>query len=148
MNCSLFQPPHPICSEEDINHILKQIVYSKLDKHVNDLVWNEIQKRILHRIVPAFWDAFKEKSTDEREGFERFRNAMSTLYSSLSVYKDTLNMLKRLQCPNVDAEFKTAVQGIMLARIPNNHQVLLHQFFSLSFKVFCNADSGTGKRHL
>lgn len=139
------QPPHPTCEEEEIGWILHIIKCEKLDKFVIELVWNEIQKDIVHKIVPTFWTAFVDKPSDERQGFERLCRAVGTLYNSLAVYKDTLEMLKRIDNVDVDSQFKTAVQGIMLAKIPTDHQVLLGHFFSLSFKVFCNADNNIGK---
>jgi hypothetical protein len=112
------------------------------------LVLNQIEKDLLHDIVPKFWSAFKNITPDEREGFERFKNAVNTLYESLSLYDNTLDMLRLLECRFIEKEFKTLVHGLLLAKIPNDYEELLHQYFSLSFKVFCKTDNKMGKNRV
>lgn len=144
--CKMFplldgKPPKTSCTAEELKDIVKYLFSQSIDMCVIYLVLNQIEKNILHDIGPKFWNAFQNVSSEEKEGFEKFKNAVSELYDSLSQYENTLDMLRLLECRFIDKEFKTLVHGLLLAKIPFDFELLLQQYFSLSFKVFCKADN-------
>ncbi|XP_020706375.2 anaphase-promoting complex subunit 2 [Athalia rosae] len=142
---------HSDCTEEQFDNILKKINDLKLSQHVQDLVINRIEYYIRHHVAPNFWSKFSDTS-NERYGFECFRNAVDGLYSSLIEF---LPMLKHLEClvqssdfkgslygqKHILGQFKLIVRANLLSQLVLNHEVIIEHFYKVAFNVFCNSDT-------
>lgn len=129
----------------------------KLNTFVEDVVICRIEQIMRQKITPEFWSRFSGRKT-EIDGFERFRDAVDYLYSSLASFLSTLKKLEKLRFisrinrvkygeDTLLGAFKVIMTSTLLSQLPLTHQVITEDFYKVSFKVFCNTDkSEAGKR--
>ncbi|XP_075228750.1 anaphase promoting complex subunit morula isoform X2 [Lycorma delicatula] len=85
------------------------------------------------------------------DGFEKFKIAVDTLYSMLSVFTPVLDKMELLRLQGGTSRviygeekligtFKVIVRSTLHAHLPLKHQIITEHFYRVSFKVFCNTD--------
>jgi hypothetical protein len=135
---------------------LEEINELKLNTFIEDIVICRIEQLMRQKIASEFWSKFSSRKT-EIDGFERFKDAVDYLYSSLASFLSTLKKLEKLRLISginrviygentLLGTFKVIMTSTLLSQLPLTHQVITEDFYKVSFKVFCNADkSEAGK---
>jgi hypothetical protein len=154
--CFFFFPQEPPGEcPEDVD-ILKEITELKLNTFIEDIVICRIEQIMRQKITPEFWSRFSERKT-EIDGFERFKDAVDFLYTSLASFLPMLEKLEKFRSisrinrviygeDTLLGTFKVIVTSTLLSQLPLTHQKITEDFYKVSFKVFCNADkSDAGK---
>ena len=100
-------------------------------------------------VAPTFVSNFKNKC-ETLDGFRKFQESVKHLYKSVLRVLDTLHKLEELKLSGKRIDFntfgsKTAVEsfkmtliGAVLFDLPTDYTTIIQNFYSVSFKVFCN----------
>lgn len=131
--------------------VMQRIVSEGQDEFVEQLVLNEIEARLRKELVPAFWRNFTVNGS-KSQGLEAFKEAVDSLHDSLASIVPILQSLELIRqtaqsVRNVYGQsslmetFKVMVRASLHSQLPLNYQTITEDFYRISFKVFCNADS-------
>ncbi|KAJ4430988.1 hypothetical protein ANN_19581, partial [Periplaneta americana] len=140
--------PKGYCHGDD--HLLEEINELKLNTFIEDTVIYRIEQIMRQKIAPEFWSRFSTRE-DESDGFERFKDAVDYLYSSLANFLPVLEKLEKLRRNSGShrviygeetllGTFKVIVTSTLHSQLPLTHQIITEDFYKVSFKVFCNTD--------
>ncbi|GLV33864.1 morula [Carabus blaptoides fortunei] len=138
------------CAEMDYREAVEVIKTLKLPRHIENLVFNKLEKTMRQNIVPTFWSYFTDNK-NELSHFTQFQRAVEELYYSLSVYIPLMNKLEKVlsDCSttctmygeaSVLSAFKLLVRSTLLAQLPPDHKKTVENFYEIAFKAFCNLD--------
>lgn len=111
---------------------------------------DRIELELRQNVAPRFWGKFTSRST-EMEGFEKFKEAVSTLYGTLSLFLPTLERLETLRNSPNNPEyicgekrlldtFKVITRATLHSQLPIDYQIITEDFYKVAFTVFCNTD--------
>lgn len=101
-------------------------------------------------VIRPFWANFSTRQ-NEREGFHKFKEAINSLYTGLNMFTHSIENLEILRKKlgsdrilygekSLIAVLKSIVRSTIHAQIPLNSQIIIDDFYKISFKVFCFAD--------
>ncbi|GFG35378.1 hypothetical protein Cfor_00921 [Coptotermes formosanus] len=136
------------CPEDD--NLLEEINGLNLNKFIEDALICRIEQLMRQKITPEFWSRFSGRKT-EIDGFERFKDAVDYLYSTLTHFLPILEKLEKLRHisrihhviygeDTLLGTFKVIMTSTLLSQLPLTHQIITEDFYKVSFKVFCNTD--------
>lgn len=122
---------------------------------VEQLIYDKIEEDLRQKIAPVFWVKLNDPDL-ESDNFEKFRAAVDYLYDSLLQYLSTVERMKQFQVQeSYDLRhysqkspiniFKLIVRATLHSQLPLRYQVVVEDFYKVSFKVFCNFDNDYGK---
>lgn len=149
-NHNFFQSKAESYTETDYNEAVEIINTLKLPRHVENLVFNKLEKVMRQNIVPKFWSYFTDNK-NELSHFTQFQKAVEELYYSLTVYVPLMNKLEQVlsDCASVCTmygessvlcAFKLLVRATLLAQLPPDHTKTVENFYEIAFRAFCNLD--------
>lgn len=140
------------CSCVEFRDIIQMIVGLGVHAKIRDLVIIRIEDYLRRRLVPEFWVHFT-KNDDDLKGFQIFERAINDLYNAVIEFSDILKRLQALNdvCSdnkllfaekNVILGFKQILRASLLSQIPLDYQVIIEQFYKISFNAFDNETVG------
>ncbi|KAJ9575582.1 hypothetical protein L9F63_007516, partial [Diploptera punctata] len=129
---------------------ITEICSNRMRCFVEDAVICKIESLMREKISPDFCSRFSNRK-NEVEGFELFKDAVNSLYTSLTAFLPMLENLEKLRSlagvqryiygeETLLGTFKLIVSSTLQSQLPLNHQVITKDFYKVSFKVFCNSD--------
>nr|XP_018898040.1 PREDICTED: anaphase-promoting complex subunit 2 [Bemisia tabaci] len=138
------------CTADKFNILHGKILNSGSEWEVIELVMDRIELELRQNVAPRFWGKFTSRST-EMEGFEKFKEAVSTLYGTLSLFLPTLERLETLRNSPNNPEyicgekrlldtFKVITRATLHSQLPIDYQIITEDFYKVAFTVFCNTD--------
>jgi anaphase-promoting complex subunit 2 len=129
----------------DILH--NELVALNLLDEVVQVIYLEIEKILIYKIVPEFWQTFKEFKDDtninavEKCAFQMFRQAVGQLYQKYRLFYKTLERVKYLEEKSGNKfsfKFDEIFKSCLLSQLPSHFSNIVHGFYHVSFKVFLN----------
>lgn len=136
------------CTTTEYDEIQQIIVGLGVQARIRDLVLINLEKYLRQHVAPQFWSKFT-KVDEEVKGFQLFKSAVNDLFDSVSSFSAMLRRLTTLNnscCDNkpifgekdVVLGFKLILRATLLSQLPLDFQVIINQFYKLSFNVFDN----------
>lgn len=129
---------------ESLHHELSSL---NLLHEVVQIIYLEIEKALLYKIVPEFWQTFDEFRHDsntaavEKCKFAMFRQAVSKLYQRYRLILKTIERVRFLQEKTgieYSFKFEETFKSSLLSQLPPHFSNIVHGFYHVSFKVFLN----------
>ena len=104
-------------------------------------------------VIRPFWSNFSKRQ-NEREGFHKFKEAINSLYNALNMFTHSIENLEILRTKlgsdrllygekSLISVLKSIVRSTIHAQMPLNSQIIIDDFYRISFKVFCFTDKST-----
>lgn len=124
---------------------MSELLGINLLEEVIQLVFDEIEKALLYKIVPEFWETFNDFKNDvniaavEKCGFQMFRKAVAQLYLKYRMMHKTLERAKYIQEKSGSKytfKFDELFKSSLLSQLPSHFSSIVHSFYHIAFKVF------------
>lgn len=137
-------------TQEEFQFLIKSLAELKLIPSILEAIWSSIELYLRRYAVPDFWRKFTSQ-TEEMKGFELFKCAVDDLYGTLYRFAPQLERMELLYSispvkrsiygeNNVISGFKQIVKATLLAQLRLDFQSVVHDFYKISFNVFCFAN--------
>lgn len=130
-----------------MNTLHDELLALNLFDEVMQVIYMEIEKVLLYKIVPEFWQTFDEFKDDrntsavEKCEFQMFRQAVTLLYKKYRMILKTLERAKYLQekaGKKFTFKFDEIFKSSLLSQLPSHFSNIVQGFYHISFKVFIN----------
>lgn len=118
--------------------------YDMLNEMV-EAVYIKIEKILLHKVVPEFWENFNDFKDDYNKPavmkceFQMFRQGVAELYRKYRLLLKTIDRAKFLQEKSGSKftfKFDEIFKSSLLSQLPPHFSNVVHGFYQISFKVF------------
>lgn len=133
-------------TQDALNVLHADLISLNLLEEVVQVIYLEVEKAMLYKIVPDFWQKFNEfqdcnTPAVKKCEFQMFRQAVAELYHKYRLLLQTLERAKYLEEKSggkFTYKFEDNFKSSLLSQLPSHFSNIVHGFYHISFKVFIN----------
>lgn len=135
-------------TQESLDDLFLELKRLELVEETMNLVYLEIENKLLYKIVPEFWNSFNTYKEDrnvtavEKCEFQMFTSTVAQFYRRYWIITKMLERAKYLYEKSGKKymfRFDETLRSCLLSQLPPHFSDVVHGFYSTAFKVFINS---------